>query len=246
MTHKSEIILITGSSQGLGFEIAKICSQKLKRILLTGRSNNKLQLALEMLDHSSNHGVFCGDLTDQGYLDELLNHLSDEALCPNVIIHCLGGKVEGDEQPLSASVLRSSLRSLEVSVAINAHFLPKMVRKKSGRIIHIGSDASLTGNCAPGYAAAKAALNAYVKSSARFYVRHDVMICAVLPGIFEHEGSAWAKKKIGQPEIYQKRCEEMPLGRFAHPSEVASVVADVACSESLMYAGSLLQVTGGY
>ncbi len=239
--------LITGASQGLGFALAKIFDQKHMKVLLTGRLIEKLEKCRQTLINSDQHTCFAGDLTDDLFLSELLQTLDSDKIVPNVIIHNLGGKVSGDVQPLSQAVLMKSIHlNLGVAAQINAFFLPKMVNRGFGRIIHIGSDASLTGQSAPAYAAAKAAINGYVKSTARFYARHNVTICAVLPGIFEHENSAWAEKKISQPEHYQRTVKDRPIGRFNSPDEIANAVAEIACSSNIVYAGSLIELTAGY
>ena len=65
-----KIALITGSSQGLGFELAKSLDQRDIRIILTGRSSHKLDIALNQLSNKKKHVALRGDLTDD---DELTN-----------------------------------------------------------------------------------------------------------------------------------------------------------------------------
>jgi NAD(P)-dependent dehydrogenase (short-subunit alcohol dehydrogenase family) len=137
--------------------------------------------------------------------------------------------VDEDKYPFNFDALKNSMKiNLETAIKINEKFLPYMIQKKSGRIIHIGSDASLTGKASPAYVIAKAAMNGYVKAMAQYYAKYNIMFCAVLPGILEHEGSPWAEKKITQPEYYQKRIEQLPLGRFGNPKEIAGFVAELA------------------
>ena len=119
-----------------------------------------------------------------------------------------------------------------------------MLARGNGCIVHVSSDASLTGDAAPGYVAAKAAINAYVKSCARFYAKHQILICAVLPGIFEHENSVWTLKKAYDPVYYQKRLESMPLGRFLTAAELAEVIADIVSKQNMVYSGSLIDLSG--
>jgi NAD(P)-dependent dehydrogenase (short-subunit alcohol dehydrogenase family) len=60
----------------------------------------------------------------------------------------------------------------------------------------------------------------------------------------EHDGSDWANKKIAQPEYYQRKIQQMPLGRFGNPKEIAGFVAELASSESMMSAGGLFELCG--
>lgn len=242
-----KFVLITGSSRGLGFELAKMLDKKGMKVILTGRSQVMLDNALKELSFTKGHLSFCVDLTDENALQHFIRTLIDKDVVLLSIVHNLGGKVLGDSQPLSPTVMQQSMRlNLGVALTLNEVFIPKMLKQNYGRIIHISSTASVTGQSAPGYAAAKAAINAYVKSTGRFYVKHNIMLCAVLPGAFEHEGSEWTQKKQLQPDYYQQKVQQMPLGRFAHPSEIACYIADLVCNDSIMCAGSLMEFSGGY
>lgn len=241
-----KVALITGSSRGLGLEISKELSKHNYHIILTGRSREKIDIAVKELS-SDAFDFYCGDLLDSKFLQSCLNDLAKKNIVPDIIVHNLGGKVEGDQQPLTKEVLlKSTQLNLGLAVEINNHFLPMMQERKSGKIIHISSDGSLSGQCAPGYAAAKAAVNGYVKSTARYYAKHNIMICAVLPGVFEHDSSVWSEKKKLQPDYYMEKIKQTSLGRFLFVEEVASCVSEIVCGGGLAYAGSLVELTGAY
>lgn len=244
MTPASKIALITGSSSGLGFEVARKLDALNYTLLLTGRSEERLNAARNQLQ-GKNHYTFAVDLIDQKALGELLKQLCDSKLIPDVIVHSLGRKVDDDVFPLKSRILKESMRiNIDTAIEINERFLPYMQEKGMGRIIHVGSDASLTGKAAPAYVVAKAAINGYVKASAQHYAKSNIMLCAVLPGIFEHEGSAWHLKKINQPDYYQQRLLQMPLGRFGKPEEIAEFIAGLAVSDNMMSAGELFMLRG--
>jgi len=238
-------ILITGSSQGLGFEIAKFLDKSEIQLILTGRLKQKLDYACSQLKY--NPISFPLDLSDVSSLKLFIKNMIDQNLIPDIIIHNLGKKIDGDQQPLTVDILRKTMMiNLEVAVALNEAFIPHMLEKKWGRIIHISSDSAKTGRSSPGQAASKGAINAYVKSAARYYAKNNIMFCAILPTIFEHENSVWAEKKAQQPDYYQQRKQEMPMERFAHPAELAGFIADIALNPSIMCSGSLIELTGAY
>ena len=240
---ESKTALITGASKGLGLEVAKQLSAKGCKIILTGRSQNALEIAREQLTNPSKHTVFCGNLLNQ----DLTRTLCKLPFLPDIIVHSLGGKITEDKQPLNNDVLMESIAlNLSVAINLNSHYFPLMQKSRCGRIIHISSDSSETGCGAPGYVAAKAATNAYVKSAAQFYAQFNMMICAVLPGIFSHADSVWDKKSEAEPDVYQKQLQQMPMGRFLRVDEIAEIVSDIAVSESMAYSGSLIQLTGGF
>lgn len=243
--HDHQTVWITGSSRGLGFETAKILNARGFQVILTGRKKEHLDQAIHQLNPASQPIALEGDLTDPDILQAIIMKIRETVGVPEVIIHTLGGKIAEDQHPLTESLLARSLRlNLGVAAEINRAFLPDMVKKGSGNIIHVSSDASLSGAAAPGYSAAKAAVNAYVKSTARFYVKHGISICAVLPGVFEHEGSAWSQKKVTDPAYYAQKISQMPLGRFGQVEEIAAVLAELAATPNVMRSGSLIELTG--
>lgn len=239
-----DIALITGSSKGLGLAIAKMLASKNVKVILTGRSQFDLNQALSAFPNNE-HTAFIVDFCQDTECDQLLDFLVEKKLIPTTLVHNLGGRVEGDIFPLDSEALRRSLKfNLEIAVKINEKFLPYMLKRGQGKIIHIGSDASLTGRASPAYVIAKAALNGYIKTMSQFYAKNSILICGVLPGIMEHENSVWAQKKINQPEYYQKKLEQMPLGRFGTVEEIAIFVSELAKNGSMMCTGGLFELCG--
>lgn len=238
-----KIALITGGTKGLGRKLAQLLSAINYKIILTGRSQHLLENVRKELMNADKHILVCGDLLNKNTLKNIYNL----PVLPSVMVHTIGGKIQGDEQPLSPEILQKSIDlNLGIAAHLNAHYLPLMQKARYGRIVHIGSDASETGQSAPGYAASKAAINAYVKSTARFYAKNNIMICAVLPGNFEYLGNVWDEKKVNDPDDYQKRLQKMPLGRFLFCEEVAELIFNIVNSDSMAYAGSLVKLTGGH
>jgi len=239
----TKIALITGCTRGLGLAVARLLAAQNYKIILTGRSQRMLEIACKQLMNPENHVIFCGDLLEEN----TIRSLCDLPFFPDVIVHSLGGKIEGDEQPLKDDILaRSVALNLGVAASLNSHYLPLMKQAARGRIIHISSDASETGRSAPGYVAAKAAINAYVKSTARFYAKYNIMMCAVLPSVFLYPDSVWDTKRKTEPQCYEKRLQEQPLGRFLLVEEISQIIAEMASSNSMTYTGTMVKLTGAY
>ena len=111
--------------------------------------------------------------------------------------------------------------------------------------MHISSDSAINGEGAPGYVSAKAALNAYIKSTARFYAKDNICINGVMPGIVDFEGSAWDKKRIEDPTRYEKVKSEQTLGRFAKLDEIAEFVTMLIKSYNMQTTGQIFAINGG-
>ena len=68
-----------------------------------------------------------------------------------------------------------------------------MQKNKWGRICHISSFAALENQGPPAYCSAKAALNAYVRSVARYVAKDNVILTSVMPGAIFTQGGYWEK-----------------------------------------------------
>jgi len=117
----------------------------------------------------------------------------------------------------------------------------EMVRRRSGRIINIASDAGLLGDLMrANYASAKAGLIGLTKSVAREFAAAGVTVNAVAPGIIETDmisGLSAAKRA--------RRVERIPMRRFGTAAEVAEVVAFLASDAAAYITGQVLCIDGG-
>jgi 3-oxoacyl-[acyl-carrier protein] reductase len=117
----------------------------------------------------------------------------------------------------------------------------EMVRRKSGRIVNISSDAGLMGDLMrANYSAAKAGLLGLTKAVAREFAGSGVTVNAVAPGIVETDliaGMAGAKR--------ERMLAAIPMARFGRPEEVAGAVLFLASDEAAYITGEVLCVDGG-
>ena len=232
-------VLILGGSRGVGLEIAKAL-QKLgvnaADIRLVARCNKTLKVLQEK------YGFKILALDASRDFEKLKSRVLENP--PNAVIHNIGGRLACDSQPLSYEAWRESMEfNMGISVRVNEILLPLFAKLRGGIICHISSNVAIDGNGAPGYVAAKAAINAYVKSSARFYAKDNVRIFAVMPGIIESE--VWQDKAKLNPQYVEQRKAEQPLGRFAYPIEIGEFVASLIVMNNPLCNGAIYTLTGG-
>ena len=239
--------LVTGSSRGLGLDIALEMAAGGFSVVITGRNPETLAAAMEKLSKSSplEHCAVCIDLAAEDGPQKLYTVLKEKGIAPCVIVNCLGGGVPGDRRNVPTDILRASLRlNLEVGIEINNLFYED-IKTSAGVIIHIGSNASIHLDTPPGYAISKAALNAYVKNAARTFAKEGVCIFAVLAGILDYEGSYFNRLSHTNPERYQKALSETTFGRFTTSQETARFIVKILQAQTPMISGALIQFDGG-
>jgi len=116
-----------------------------------------------------------------------------------------------------------------------------MIRQKEGRIVNISSRGAFRGEPeGPAYAASKAGLNAMSQSLAKALAPYNIFVHVVAPGFVE---TKMAARVLDGPEGDTIR-QQSPLGRVAHPQEVADTVVFLASEKADFLTGGIVDVNG--
>jgi len=134
--------------------------------------------------------------------------------------------------------------------------IDKMIERKSGVVVSLGSDAGRMGEHKEGvYAACKAGVAALSKTLAREYGKYNLRFNVVNPGTTmpdsDEEAGEQSMWRNGQApwraeDMRAKVAKAYPLRRIAKPSEVASVVLFMASDGASFMTGQTISASGGY
>jgi NAD(P)-dependent dehydrogenase (short-subunit alcohol dehydrogenase family) len=151
------------------------------------------------------------------------------------------------------SVLETSSQNWDRVQAINLkgpffvtkHGIPHLVRAGGGSIINIGSVSALVGFtlAQDSYTCAKGALISLTRSLAIQFARKNVRCNIIHPGIIETPMQAPYLKDRAKRRSFE---ESIPLGRIAHPREIAQVALFLASDDSSYVTGTEIVVDGGF
>jgi NAD(P)-dependent dehydrogenase (short-subunit alcohol dehydrogenase family) len=222
--------IVTGGGTGIGLATATLLAEQGYRVFAGGLDcDEPLPKGIEFVRT---------DVADQGQLEALIGlaeHVDALVNCAGVIHH--GREWQPDD---FNAVLNINLTSN--LVAANIAF-PKLVEAK-GSIVNIASMWSFFGSAStPAYAASKAGVVALTRSMAVAWGGHGVRVNAVAPGWVDTRLAAKAKN---DPERGPKIAARIPLGRWAQPAEIASVIAFLVSPAAAYVHGVILPVDGGY
>ena len=181
-------IFISGSTSGIGYQIAKTFSENGCIVGLNGRSHAKLKKAQKSIKNSI---PFLFDLTKKKNLENLKSQIKKKFKKLDYLICNIGSS---DKKKNHFDIQGSLDRNFFVAVNL-IKSLDKLINKK-GKIICISSicGSEYIDGAPFGYSIAKSALNSYVKCISRHYSEKDITVNAVAPGNIFFEGSTWEKK----------------------------------------------------
>lgn len=197
--------LITGSTKGIGFEIARQLGKKGYPIILSGRNPDKLNLAIEKLNLESIHtdSILMDVSSETGILSAAAN-LASKGIKLDGLINNAGILVKEDhhlskdqERIFMETFTTNALGPLRVIKA----FLPLMNRP--GRIINVssggGSMSDPVGGWSPAYCASKSFLNALSRQLAHELRSEKIAVNSITPGWVRTDmGGASAPRNVAK------------------------------------------------
>ena len=225
-------VLVTGGNRGIGRSIAEAFLAQGDRVAVTTRSGGAPDGALD---------VRC-DITDAGQVEDAFKAVEEahgpvEVLVANAgITHdTLVLRMSEDDW---SSVIETNLTG---SFRLAKRAAKGMLRQRRGRIIFISSVVGLLGSAGQvNYAASKAGLVGMARSLARELGSRSITANVVAPGFVETDMTG-----VLTDDQKQMIKDQVPLGRYAVPAEVASAITWLASDGASYVTGAVVPVDGG-
>lgn len=125
------------------------------------------------------------------------------------------------------------------------HGIPHLIRAGGGAVVNVGSVSALAGFTVAqdSYTSAKGALISLTRSLAIQFARQNVRANIIHPGIIETPMQAPYLKDPTKRKSFE---ESIPLGRIAHPREIAQVALFLASDQSSYVTGAEIIADGGF
>lgn len=240
--------LVTGAGRGIGRAIAKALARERAQVAVVSRTASDIEsLIEEMGDTAARHYSSAFDFEPDGSPAELVADLHANFGPIDILVNNLGSTLDITDPFCSLDDWRRVMRvNLEVAIELNLLLLPHMRGQNWGRIVNIGSTASVENNGPITYCTAKAILAAYSRCFGRVLAREGIVMSAVFPGAVLTEGGFWDKVLKERPEHAETYLKtHCPLGRFGKTDEIAPMVV-LLCSELASFCqGAIVPVDGG-
>jgi NAD(P)-dependent dehydrogenase (short-subunit alcohol dehydrogenase family) len=184
------------------------------------------------------------DVSKEEQVNALAHTLGTEGIHIAHLVNNAGingaGEVWGLESRVWERVLRVNLYG---TFYMTRAFSRAMIEKRFGRIVNLASlYAYHPGEGEAPYAAAKAGITGYTRSTALDLAPYGITVNVIAPGIIWHEGL----KGVVSEDTVAKMTRRIPVGRAGKPEEIAATVAFL-CSDGAAYiTGQTIHVNGGW
>jgi NAD(P)-dependent dehydrogenase (short-subunit alcohol dehydrogenase family) len=248
--------LVTGSTVGIGFAVARSLAREGARVILNGRTQGRVDAAVAAIRAelpAAHIGGVAADLGTAAGCEDVIDQVpAVEILVNNVGIF--------EPKPFEEIPDEDWIRFFEVNVLsgirLTRHYLPEMRRRNWGRVVFVSSESAVQ---IPTemihYGMTKTAQLAIARGLAETLAGTNVTVNSVLPGPTSSEGvgafvaDLAAARGVGAAEVerdfFATARPSSILQRFATPDEVAAMIVFVCGEPASATTGAALRVDGG-
>lgn len=244
MQLKGKTAVVTGSGRGLGKAIALKLAQMGANIVLNDiPASDAIESTAEEF-REAGYGVLVtkGDVRSESDVKDMVGKAVEAFGRVDILVNNAGIT---KDKPMAMMSEQDWDDVLDINLK-GAFFCTKtvskiMIKQRSGKIINIASVAGVMGN--PGqanYSASKAGLIGLTKSTAKELASRGITCNAVAPGIIQSKMTDVLPEKVKENYL-----NNIPLGRFGTPDDVADVIGFLASDDSNYVTGQVINIDGG-
>jgi 3-oxoacyl-[acyl-carrier protein] reductase len=241
---KDKVVLITGSSQGIGKAIALKLASLGTKIALNDiqqqeEALKKTKEEIEKLNVQAQ--CFFADVSKLEETEKMIQDIQKEFGRLDVLVNNAGIVQDRTLAKMTKEEWQKVIDINLTGVFNSTKAALPLIIQNQGKIINISSIVGLKGNFGQAnYAAAKAGIIGFTKSLSKEVGRFGVTVNAIAPGFIE---TRLTENLAEEMKVAIKKFTS--LGRFGKPEEVASLIAFLASDEANFITGEVITIDGG-
>ncbi len=240
---KDKVCLVTGASRGIGAAVVRRFAGEGAVVYANARSAGSIDASCGELSESFGTRVYplYFDVRDEAAATEAVVRIRKECGRLDVLVNNAGIMKDALLGMISSELVNEVLATNVGAVITMMQLAVRLMsRQGSGSIINLSSIAGTNGAAGQVvYSASKGAVAALTRSAARELAPRRIRVNAVAPGMIETD----LLKALG-PEKLERRLQDIGLGRFGTPEEVAEAIVFLASDRSSYITGEILGING--
>ncbi|TYA71737.1 SDR family NAD(P)-dependent oxidoreductase [Seonamhaeicola marinus] len=240
---KNKLALVTGGGTGIGLGIAKALVEAGAKVVVTGRREAILKEAINELGSNAYYRV--NDITDKSAIPELVKDIESNIGGIDILVNNAGIHHKAWAQDTTDEDFERVIQTNLISVfALTRECAKKMIERKSGSIIMIGSMAGLFGiDRVIAYSASKTALTGLVNSLTTEYAKDNVRVNAIAPGWITSNMFLNAVNKDQARK--QQITNRIAMDHFGTTEDIGNAAVFLSSEGAKYITGVILPVDGG-
>jgi 3-oxoacyl-[acyl-carrier protein] reductase len=243
MNFTGKVALVTGSKQGIGYEIALSLAENGADVVLNDVGISEEDEIFKKISNLGRKAICASaDISNEDQVNQLFDKVKTEFGKLDILVNNAG--ITRDA--ISSKMTLDQWNKV-IAVNLTGTFLCSKAAVKlmevpgEGAIINFSSLAGVKGNIGQAnYSASKAAVIGLTKTLSLEYARKNVRVNAIAPGVI-----ATPMTETIPDNVKQNMISRIPLQRMGTPRDVANVVLFLASPESAYVTGQLIHVNGG-
>ncbi|MEO4001979.1 SDR family oxidoreductase [Mesorhizobium sp. CAU 1732] len=233
-------VAITGAAGGIGQWLCRFFGEEGAVIAALDRNDRVVELAQGLIAEGIEAKAAVADIASADAVRDAFATFGE--------VHFLINNAGVSRHP---TLVATDPKGWEEDIATNlngayacAHaVLPRMVERRAGAIVNVGSVNGLLALGDPAYSAAKAGLIAMTKALAMEYGRYGIRANCILPGTVRTP--IWDERRAKDPNVLKMLERWYPLGRIVEPEEIARVIAFLVSDAASAITGAAIPVDCG-
>lgn len=243
---KDKIALVTGASRGIGEEAARLLAEQGAHVIVSSRKQDACEkIAQSIRDNGGQASAFACHIGEMEQIQSIYQHIQDCHGKMDILVN------NAAANPYYGHIVDTDVGAFQKTVDVNirGYFYMtsnacRLMKESGGAIVNVASVNGVRPGDKQGiYSITKSAIIGMTKAFALECGTDNIRVNAILPGLTD---TKFASTLTSNEEVLSVWLKQIPLQRYAQPSEMAGTILYLVSDASGFVTGSSVMVDGGY